>query len=60
MEDKAYRAIAIVGVGAILPDAENVDTFWENVKSGRSSITEVPADRWDAGPLLRSRPLGAR
>ena len=27
MEDTAYRAIAIVGVGAILPDAPNVAGF---------------------------------
>ena len=47
MEDTSYRAIAIVGVGAILPDAENVQTFWENVKQSRYSITPVQADRWD-------------
>ena len=47
MEDSAYRAIAVVGVGAILPDARNAATFWENVKAGRYSITEVSRDRWD-------------
>src|SRR6201998_4324319 len=47
MEDTANRAIAIVGAGAILPDAPNVAAFWENVKSGRYSITEVAPDRWD-------------
>ncbi len=72
MEDTAYRAIAIVGVGAILPDAPNVPAFWENVKNGRYSITEVAPDRWDpalyydsdpqrAGQdLLNHRRLGAR
>lgn len=47
MEDTGYRAIAIVGVGAVLPDAPNVATFWENVKSGRYSISEVSPERWD-------------
>jgi len=47
MEDTAYRAIAIVGAGAVLPDAANVAAFWENVKNGRYSITEVSPDRWD-------------
>ena len=47
MEDTGYRAIAIVGVGAVLPDAPNVATFWENVKSGRYSISDVTPDRWD-------------
>ncbi len=47
MEDTAYRAIAIVGAGAVLPDAANVAAFWENVKTGRYSISEVTPDRWD-------------
>ncbi|HEY5676399.1 MAG TPA: type I polyketide synthase, partial [Myxococcales bacterium] len=41
------RAIAIVGVGAILPDAKDAATFWTNLKAGRDSIGEVPKDRWD-------------
>jgi acyl transferase domain-containing protein/NAD(P)-dependent dehydrogenase (short-subunit alcohol dehydrogenase family) len=47
MENSAHRAIAIVGTGAVLPDAVNVPAFRENVKNGRYSITEVPANRWD-------------
>ena len=47
MEDTANRAIAIVGAGAILPDAPNVAAFCENVKKGRYSIAEVAPDRWD-------------
>src|ERR1017187_8840999 len=47
MEPTAYRAIAIVGAGAVLPDAPNVSAFWENVKQGRYSITDVSPERWD-------------
>src|SRR5579864_9296457 len=47
MEETANRAIAIVGAGAILPDAANVAAFWENVKKGRYSITDVTPERWD-------------
>ena len=47
MEDTSYRAIAIVGVGATLPDAPNAPAFWKNVKDGRYSISEVTPDRWD-------------
>ena len=63
MEDTAYRAIAIVGVGAILPDAPNVPAFWENIKNGRYSITDVTPDRWDphsyydADPARPTRPI---
>src|SRR5271165_2653241 len=49
MENTAHRAIAIVGVGAVLPDAPNVQAFWENIKNGRYSVSEVRPDRWDAG-----------
>ena len=47
MESTSYRAIAIVGVGAVLPDAPNVASFWKNVKEGRYSISEVTPNRWD-------------
>jgi acyl transferase domain-containing protein len=36
-----------VGVSAILPDAPDAHTFWENIKSGRYSISDVPPQRWD-------------
>ena len=48
MENNVHRAIAIVGVGAVLPDAPNAPAFWNNVKQGRYSITDVAPDRWDA------------
>ncbi len=60
MENTAHRAIAIVGVGAVLPDAANVEAFWQNVKQGRYSITDVSPERWDPGALLRFRPQRAR
>ncbi len=47
MENTADRAIAIVAAGAVLPDAPNVPAFWENVKNGRYSISDVTPDRWD-------------
>ena len=47
MDNTSSRAIAIVGVGAILPDAPNVSAFWANIQGGRYSVTEVQADRWD-------------
>ena len=47
MQDTADRAIAIVGAGAVLPDAPDVSAFWKNVTAGRYSISDVPPDRWD-------------
>ena len=46
MENTSYRAVAIVGAGAILPDAPNVPAFWENIKNGRYSVTEIDPERW--------------
>ena len=39
--------IAIIGISGIYPQAKTIDEFWENLKRGVSSITEVPKDRWD-------------
>ncbi|WP_435010544.1 type I polyketide synthase [Tundrisphaera lichenicola] len=39
--------MAIVGMSAIMPGAEDVRTFWEHTLRGFNAITEVPADRWD-------------
>ncbi|MCJ7531991.1 MAG: type I polyketide synthase [Anaerolineales bacterium] len=40
------KAVAIVGMGAILPDAPDPQTFWRNIQAGLYSIREVPPDRW--------------
>jgi len=47
MTDHLNNAIAIVGVGAILPDAPDASSFWRNVTAGRYSISEVDKERWD-------------
>jgi acyl transferase domain-containing protein len=47
MRKAENRAIAVVGVGAVLPDAPDAATFWANCKQGRYSIRAVPRDRWD-------------
>ncbi|MDF4004937.1 SDR family NAD(P)-dependent oxidoreductase, partial [Luteibacter sp. PPL552] len=39
--------IAIVGMSCRFPGARNYDEFWRNLTEGRSSVGEVPADRWD-------------
>ncbi len=46
MENTADRAIAIVAVGALLPDAPSAAVFWQNVLNKRYSISETPTNRW--------------
>ncbi|CAM3824433.1 MULTISPECIES: non-ribosomal peptide synthetase [Flavobacterium] len=40
--------VAIIGVTGKYPLANDLETFWSNLKEGRDCITEVPLDRWDA------------
>lgn len=44
---KPQEPIAIIGIGALLPDANNKEEFWQNILTGKNSITEVPATVWD-------------
>ena len=46
MKKATHKAVAIVGIGAVMPDAPNLPTFWNNIKQGKYSISEVPNDRW--------------
>ncbi|MEU8268267.1 SDR family NAD(P)-dependent oxidoreductase [Sphaerisporangium sp. NPDC049002] len=48
--------IAIIGVGGRYPEAADLDEFWQNLRSGRDCIREVPASRWDH----RQYPSGGR
>ena len=44
--DISREPIAIIGMGVVLPGANSVAEFWDLLKSGKSAISEVPADRW--------------
>lgn len=39
--------LAIVGLSALFPKAENLDQFWSNIRNGVDAITEVPATHWN-------------
>ncbi|WP_144558030.1 non-ribosomal peptide synthetase [Shouchella miscanthi] len=39
--------IAIVGISAKFPGANTLEDFWNNLMSGKSAITEIPAERGD-------------
>ncbi len=47
VESVPKQPIAIIGLGCVLPDAPDVPRFWENILAGKSSIREVPHERWD-------------
>ncbi len=47
--------IAVVGMACRLPDANNLQEFWELLDSGRDTIREMPADRLDRDLYLDER-----
>jgi polyketide synthase PksN len=38
---------AVIGIAFRFPGASDSDTFWTNLANRKSSVTEVPPDRWD-------------
>ncbi|WP_452094298.1 SDR family NAD(P)-dependent oxidoreductase [Dactylosporangium matsuzakiense] len=46
MDDRAVP-IAVIGMSGRFPDASDLDTLWHNLVTGRDSVREVPAGRWD-------------
>ncbi|RDZ28510.1 SDR family NAD(P)-dependent oxidoreductase [Lysobacter silvisoli] len=39
--------IAVIGMAGRFPMAKDVDSFWDNIASGRNCISEIPSARWD-------------
>lgn len=39
--------IAVIGMSGRYPKARDLDEFWENLKTGRDCVEEVPLERWD-------------
>ena len=52
--------VAVVGIGGIFPDAPDLESFWENIRSGSSAAREVPEGRWSVPPeVVYSPQVGA-
>jgi len=46
IEQGRFEPIAIVGIGALMPDAKDVEAFWQNIIDAKVSIENVVEDRW--------------
>ncbi len=44
------NTVAIVGIGAIFPDAPDTDKYWEMIRSAATAVREVPEGRWNLPP----------
>ena len=47
MNEHFDSPVAVVGLAAIMPDAPDASSFWQNLRDGRYSISDVPPERWD-------------
>ncbi len=45
---QSFAPIAIVGVSALLPDAPDIASFWNNILNAHVSIKEIPQERWNS------------
>lgn len=54
----SHEPIAIIGLAGRFPGAEDVAQLWHLLRSGQSSVREVPASRWD--PAHWYRPVHAK
>ena len=50
LEQGPFEPIAVIGVAAMMPDAPDLDTFWQNIIDSHVSIREVKEGRWP-GPV---------
>ncbi len=41
------EAIAVVGLGCVLPNALRVSDFWASISAGKVSLSKVPAQAWN-------------
>jgi acyl transferase domain-containing protein/NADPH-dependent curcumin reductase CurA/short-subunit dehydrogenase/acyl carrier protein len=56
-ERRRNEPIAIVGMGCRFPDgANNPGLFWERLRDGVNSISEIPASRWDVDAHFDANP----
>ena len=42
-----FEPIAVFGMGCLMPDANNLDDFWNNIIKSKVSIRDLPEYRWD-------------
>ncbi|MFB8198364.1 cytochrome P450 [Kitasatospora purpeofusca] len=50
VEEEAFDEddeIAIVGMGIVVPGANDLDEYWHELMNGADRFVEIPADRWD-------------
>ncbi|PQO29748.1 type I polyketide synthase [Bremerella cremea] len=52
------RAIAVIGMGCILPGADQLDQFWQLIQSGTDPKSPPPEGRWSPQNLAKAAAKG--
>ena len=53
--------IAVVGMASLMPDAKELNSYWDNIVEKVVSIVDVPSDRWsiedyyDPDPFVKDK-----
>jgi amino acid adenylation domain-containing protein len=56
----AFEPIAVIGISGRFPGAPDLDSFWQNLTSAKSSIKEVPPGRWPLENFENGDPKSTR
>lgn len=56
---QSNEPIAIIGMSGRYPKANNLDEYWENLRSGKDCISEIPGDRWSMDDFFQADPAVA-
>lgn len=52
MNNRKDEDIAVIGLSGKYPEAKNINEFWENLKTGKDCVGEIPKERWDYTPYF--------
>ena len=46
LDQAPFEPIAVIGMAALMPDADSIEAFWQNIIDSHVSIREIPDYRW--------------
>ncbi|MDQ1265996.1 MAG: hypothetical protein QG635_1148, partial [Bacteroidota bacterium] len=46
-EQRANEPIAVIGMSGVMPQSDDLLSFWKHLEAGDDLITEIPKDRWN-------------
>jgi acyl transferase domain-containing protein/NAD(P)-dependent dehydrogenase (short-subunit alcohol dehydrogenase family) len=48
--------LAIIGISCLFPKADDLQSFWRNIKHGVDAITPIPASHWNVADYFHADP----